>query len=328
MPAKKSTPAKKPTPKKKAVPVKKGAPAKKPASKPAATNKAAAAKAVKKTPKPVAKKALSKTKPQPEEKKTILNTVKPVASIARSTAPEGAKPAPIVFSMDDIEQLMAVKKGAPDTKGTLFKKTPKPVPAKKIPVKAAAPVVENLVEKRVLGAASLADILGFNPAEKKKATELHDSEIPKKWKKYYNLLLELRAHLSEEISLHTASTLKHSSRDDSGDLSGFGNHQADAGTDSFDRDFALSLVSSEQDALNEIEQAIRRIKDGSYGVCEVTGKPIPAERLAAVPFTRYSVQGQTEYEKNLRRKTDRSVTSGLFEDSADAPKLAADDDDE
>ncbi len=363
MPAKKNTPSKKPVAKKavakatKAKPAaKKAAPA--PATKKAPAKKTTAAKPAKKASKPAGKPAKAPAKEAPQNPvaktkatagkavkkdvatkapkiatpvvapaKKLPENSKPIATITRSGTPETGKPAAIVFSLDDIEQLMAAKKSEPDKKNTLFTKTTKVLPTKKVPAK-VEPVIEKPAEKRVLGAASLADILGFNPAEKKKTTELHDSEIPKKWKKYYNLLIELRAHVSEEISLHTASTLKHSSRDDSGDLSGYGNHQADAGTDSFDRDFALSLVSSEQDALNEIEQAIRRIKEGNYGVCEVTGKPIPAERLAAVPFTRYSVQGQTEYEKNLRRKTDRSISGGLFEDSADAPKLASGDDDD
>jgi len=202
--------------------------------------------------------------------------------------------------------------------------------AKKIPAASVKKtVVENKpVEKRVLGAASLADILGFNPSEKKKKTDLSEKDIPKKWSKYYKLLIQLRNHVSEEIDLHTADTLKHSSREDSGDLASYGNHQADAGTDTFDRDFALSLVSSEQEALNEIEEAIIRIKDGTYGVCEVTGKAIPAARLTAVPFARYSVEGQAEYEKNMRRKIDRSNNAGLFADSSDAPKIASSDDDD
>ena len=91
-------------------------------------------------------------------------------------------------------------------------------------------------------------------------------------------MIDLRAHVSDEISLHTADTLKHNARDDSGNTSS----PADSGTDSFDRDFALSLVSSEQDALIEIEEAILRIKDGSYGVCEITNKAIPSARLSAV----------------------------------------------
>ena len=60
----------------------------------------------------------------------------------------------------------------------------------------------------------------------------------------------------------------------------------------------------------------------------MTGKAIPAARLTAVPFARYSVEGQAEYEKNRRRKVDRSGNTGLFGDGSDAPKIASSDDDE
>ncbi len=73
---------------------------------------------------------------------------------------------------------------------------------------------------------------------------------------------------------------------------------ADSGTENFDRDFVLSLVSSEQEALSEIEAAIKRIANGTYGVCEITGKPIKKERLQAVPFTRHSLEGQRQLESS------------------------------
>ena len=315
----KKAPAKKTAPKK----VAKKAPAKKVAKK-APAKKAAKKTAAKKAPvkKSVATKAPAKKAAKKALKSAPAKGLKN-AEVSRIGAAADKKSTPIVFSLDDVEELMASKKPEPKkAKKTAAKK-------KAVKVKPAKVVVEDKpVEKRVLGAASLADILGFNPAEKKKNTELGDGEVPKKWQKYYKLLIELRGHVSDEISLHTADTLKHSSRDDSGDLSGYGNHQADAGTDTFDRDFALSLVSSEQDALNEIEEAILRIKEGTYGVCEVTGKAIPAARLTAVPFARYSVEGQIEHEKNQHRKQNRVAAGGIFGDVTDAPKIQTGDDDE
>lgn len=307
MSAKKKAPKK--TTAKKAAP-KKAAATKKPAAKKKSAAKASANAAQ--------DKAASEKTPAPLKK----------AVVSRSGAAAEKKSTPIVFSIDEIEELMASKKsqGAAGEERESPKQAeaqPKVQPAKKVVVD------DKPVEKRVLGAASLADILGFNPAEKKKKKiELGDSEVPKKWKKYYKLLVELRAHVSDEITLHTSETLKHSSRDDSGDLSGYGSHQADAGTDTFDRDFALSLVSSEQEALNEIEEAILRIQDGTYGTCEVTGKPIPAARLTAVPFARYSVEGQLEQEKNRHRKNNRTGNVGIFGDVTDAPKLQSNDDDD
>lgn len=293
-------------------------------------------KTVKKSPNKVAKKAVKKASSKktsaikapktkvPEKSASPKNKAPKNTRVASATPKSDAddsKSTPIVFSLDDVEQLMASKKSEPKSSEKAPKKKPLPQ-AKKVVVE------DQPVEQRKWGAASLADILGFNPAEKKKNTALSSEEVPKKWKKYYKLLIELRGHVSDELNLHTSDTLKHSSREDSGDLSSYGSHQADAGTDTFDRDFALSLVSGEQEALNEIEEAIQRIKNGTYGICEVTGKAIPAARLTAVPFARYSVDGQAEYEKNLRRKVDRSGNAGLFGDANDAPKLAANDDDE
>jgi len=82
--------------------------------------------------------------------------------------------------------------------------------------------------------------------------------------------------------------------------SAFGMHQADAGSDAYDRDFALSLLSQEQDALYEIDDAIKRIDEKRYGMCEMSGMPIPKERLEAIPFARYTVDCQEKVEKNRR----------------------------
>jgi len=302
------------------------------------TTKKAVKKIVKKT---VAKKTAKAKTPAKKAAKKVSATKKKVvkkvkapatkivtkateAVVARTdvaAASDDKKATPIVFSLDDVEALMASKKKE------------KPAKTEKAATKKVAVVKKRVVEvedkpvkKRVLGAASLADILGFNPAEKKASSTLEEADVPKKWKKFYKLLTDLRDHVRDELDLHTSDTLKHSAREDS-DVSGYGNHQADAASDTFDRDFALSLVSSEQDALNEIEEAITRIKDGSYGVCEVTGKAIPKARLEAVPFARFSVEGQAEYEKNKRRKVNRD-TGGIFGDGTDAPKITTDDDDE
>jgi len=173
--------------------------------------------------------------------------------------------------------------------------------------------------------ASLADILGFNPTKGKKAPAamVDESEVPEKFRRYYRLLLELRQHVLQQLGEHTEDTLLKSSKDDSGDLSGYGQHMADAGTDTFDRDFALSLVSSEQEALAEIEAAIKRVHAGSYGICEATQKPIAKERLLAVPFTRYSTEAKKQVERHSHRAIQRG---GLFGDGTDEEggKIASD----
>lgn len=273
--------------------------------------------AKKKAAKKVAKKTTAK-KRKAIPKKKVKDLKAP--QVVRTGVSVKKKSASVVFSLDEVGELVALKKT------TAEKKARKVVVGKKkrTPVKKTV-VQDSPKEKHFLGAASMADILGFNPAERVRHTELGEDEVPKKWKKYYKLLLELRKHFSDEISLHTADTLQNASGGDSG----YSNHQADAGTDTFDRDFALGIVSSEQDALNEIEEAIFRIKDGTYGVCEVTGKPIPATRLAAVPFTRFSVAGQTEHEKNhFPQQKQRVELGGIFGDADETPAIPLSDDDD
>jgi DnaK suppressor protein len=76
-------------------------------------------------------------------------------------------------------------------------------------------------------------------------------------------------------------------------------HLADAATDSFDRDLMLGLASFEQEVLYEIDQALKRIEDGTYGICELTGQPIPWNRLAAVPWARFSIGAEKMLEDNI-----------------------------
>ncbi len=82
------------------------------------------------------------------------------------------------------------------------------------------------------------------------------------------------------------------------------------GTDTFDRDFALNLASSEQDAVFEIDEALRRIEQKTYGICEISGAPINRERLDAIPYVRLSVRAQEQIEKGIgraRMKSDRGL---------------------
>ena len=101
-------------------------------------------------------------------------------------------------------------------------------------------------------------------------------------------------------------------RAEGSEASAFGMHQADAGSDAYDRDFALSLLSQEQDALYEIEEALKRIELGTYGVCEMSGKPIAHPRLEALPFARYTVECQSQIEKQGKVTRARVPVTSLF----------------
>ncbi len=213
---------------------------------------------------------------------------------------------PIAFSLDEVRAI-AKTVSAKEAKVQAAKAAKPGAPA----AKKADPLGKLVrpANPTHVKAASLADILGFNPKKAKSAEAAEEKDVPEKYKRYYKLLIDLRKHLTAGIELHSEETLKRSSKDDSGDLSAYGQHMADAGTDTFDRDFALSLVSSEQEALSEIDAAIKRVHDGTYGICEITQKPIAKERLLAVPFTRYSAGAQKELERNHHRSR---TQAGLF----------------
>jgi RNA polymerase-binding transcription factor DksA len=86
----------------------------------------------------------------------------------------------------------------------------------------------------------------------------------------------------------------------------FSMHMADAGTDAYDRDFALGMLSTQQEALDEVEQALDRIRNGSYGTCELTGKPIEHGRLAAIPWTRFCLAAESSLNGKAPRNGRRS----------------------
>jgi len=85
----------------------------------------------------------------------------------------------------------------------------------------------------------------------------------------------------------------------------FSEHMGDAGTDQYDQDFALGMISADQQAIYEIEQAIDRIRNGTYGICELTGRPIERERLEIIPWTRYRLDAQLEIERSGNMKRTR-----------------------
>ncbi len=167
--------------------------------------------------------------------------------------------------------------------------------------KAATAAREKGHKSHNIAAASIADLLGgVNPFRTGGGMVDESKQIPEKLRRYYHLLTAMREAIQKGLAFHTEEALKKNGKDDAGDLSGYSQHLADAGTDTADRDFALSLISNEQEALKEIADAIERLKSGKYGICEITNKAIPHARLMAVPFTRYSLEGQKELERNRR----------------------------
>jgi RNA polymerase-binding protein DksA len=103
-------------------------------------------------------------------------------------------------------------------------------------------------------------------------------------------LLQKRREIVGDVNEMEDEALKKPRLDASGDLSSMPIHMADLGTDNYEQEFALGLMDSERKLLREIDDALQRIEQGTYGICEGTGKPIPKARLKAQPWARHCVQ--------------------------------------
>ncbi len=99
------------------------------------------------------------------------------------------------------------------------------------------------------------------------------------------------------------------------DLSTMPIHMADAGSDNFELENTIGLMDSERKLLTEIDDALGRIEDGTYGICEGTGKPISKERLKAIPWTRYCVEYASQKEKGLIARESNESSSDFDEDT-------------
>jgi RNA polymerase-binding transcription factor DksA len=274
-----------------------------------------------------------KKSPKPDARKAAAPKVAPPATIAPGKRPTMEKPSkksalrdsilarkaatkPIALSLDEVRAIAKTVSAKAESTAKATKASAKPAAAL-LAVPPEKPAKPNHIK-----AASLAEILGFNPKRTRAAEAIESRNVPEKFKRFHKLLIDLRRHLTEGIERHSEETLKRSVKDDAGDLSAYGQHMADAGTDTFDRDFALSLVSNEQEALSEIDAAIKRIHDGSYGICEITSKPISKERLLAVPFTRHSAEAQKQIERNRHHSR---TQAGLLGEGEEGGKIMDDD---
>jgi RNA polymerase-binding protein DksA len=114
---------------------------------------------------------------------------------------------------------------------------------------------------------------------------------------FRQLLLAKRATLVGDVSNMTDEALRKNGQNSGGDLSNMPIHMADLGSDNFEQEFTLGLIESESALLREIDEALQRIEDRSYGVCLGTGKPIGKTRLKAKPWAKYCI----EYARRLER---------------------------
>ena len=128
---------------------------------------------------------------------------------------------------------------------------------------------------------------------KRKKTRLSAGTL----KKFKEILFVHKERIMGDYINLRESHLHSSQRDSTGDLSGYSLHMADLGTDTFDRDFGLSVAASEQDFLYRIDQALKRIEEKTYGLCEWCGCQIRITRLKALPWARICIKCKEVEEK-------------------------------
>ena len=177
------------------------------------------------------------------------------------------------------------------------KKGPAPKPAKKPAAKMAAKKAAPKAAKRALP----------KPAAKKlppppPAAPVRKVKPARAFRK--DELMFFRSQLQKQLDLTQGNldalagdNLKRSPIEASGDISAHSTHMADQGTDNFDRELALNLASSRQESLYDIEDAIRRIDEGTYGACETCGGAIELPRLKALPFAKKCMSCQNAAER-------------------------------
>lgn len=249
---------------------------------------------------------MAKKKASKAPKKAVKKPVKKASKPAKKAAPRKVvKKAPAKKAAP----MKATPKKVAPKKVSKPKKTVKKAPAKKAPSKSlkAAPkkAIKPAKGKSKAQTASGTRVLAQQFIRKPKVNK--NLKLTPFLAKQHKRLLDLKDTLLDAMrgvardNLHSGS-----------ETSAFGMHQADAGSDAYDRDFALSMLSKEQGSLYEIDEALKRIEDGKYGICEICEKPIKHDRLEALPFTRFTVDCQAELEKRQHHNSSRPQITSLF----------------
>ena len=135
--------------------------------------------------------------------------------------------------------------------------------------------------------------------------KINNKLTQKELQKFKELLLAKREELLGNVSSMEIEAL----RRENSDLSRLPIHMADLGTDNYDQEFTLGLMDSERKLMKEIDEVLDRVENGTYGICEGNGKPIPKTRLEAIPWARYCVEYARLLEKGLVRDKDSFIES-------------------
>ena len=254
----------------------------------------------------VAKKPAPAKKPVPAKKPAVAKKATPAKAAKPAVKPVEKKPAVKPVAKTVVEKKAAAPKAKVEIKKPVSAKTPEKKPF--VPPKETKK--PEVVEVAVAPVAPHSDAF---------------------IQKQHQRLLDLRDELVDSMSGMTRDTIRNAP--EGSEASGSGQHQGDAGSDAYDRDFALSVLAKEQDALYEIEEALVRIRKGLYGICELSNRKIPQARLEAIPFARLTVECQAQWEKEYGKRRFRpsnevGFSGGKYADDEDSESVSLDEEED
>ncbi|MHC4286966.1 MAG: TraR/DksA family transcriptional regulator [Planctomycetota bacterium] len=186
--------------------------------------------------------------------------------------------------------------------------------AKKVKKKTKKTAVKKAVKKKVVKKTVVKKAAKKKIAKKtakkstrKKVSRTRKSKLTaKELASFRELLVEKLKEIVGDVQHIESGALKTSRQDSAGDLSSMPIHMADIGSDNYEQEFSLGLMDSERKIVREIHEAIKRIQEGTYGICEGTGEPIPKMRLKGIPWTRYCVKFAELVEKGMAIEPDHA----------------------
>lgn len=268
------------------------------------------------------KKAPSRSKPKHK---------KPTAKAKPARAPKKSKPAPRVVAKKPVapkatskptvskhiikiaaESSVSASKSVPESSGKkgITVVDPKPVKKVKKPEigSVAPPSVgrlldpKNPIRKPLIASGPKATHVRPLGMQAPEAPELPRPVVKtifgkRDLQRFRALLLRKRAELIGDVSMMESEALQGSG----GASSSVPQHPAEQGSDAYDQSLSLDLAAADRKLIREIEDAIKRIDAGTYGICELTGKPIKIDRLEELPWARYSIEAQRELERRSMR---------------------------
>ncbi|MDA1044028.1 MAG: TraR/DksA C4-type zinc finger protein [Verrucomicrobia bacterium] len=251
----------------------------------------------------VAKKKTTNRKSSAAKKTTAQKRALPKSSGTKKAAPEKSpKTTPVKRASRVATKKKATRKVAKSpvqarkAKGVVDKKGKPPASRKAKSATAAKKKVSQpmgVVKRKSNGLGAIESKNGKASIRKLTAKQLRD---------FQQMLIAMREQLSGQVSSLRGDSLQRFDEVNTNE----------DGTDAFERQFALSLASAEQDIIYEIDEALRRIQSRTYGICEVSGEAIEIERLKAIPFTRHSLSAQAEIESKQGQLRQSVVRRGLM----------------